>query len=438
MTRTSLRTEDMQKLGSEASVQKRMAENMTRFQCLVTVAACLALHIVALTSSARAQDSLEVPPSSTADQVLGSIAKGENYVVESPVRSDGLLQIFTIRTDAGRFTVHGRQLLDRRLRELKALAALDRLNSTEVFTQSAVKSAASPIKFGLDLLSNPFGTVDQTVSGVSNAFDKIGAGVSNAGVDPDGLAASAIGVGSAKRQLAAELSVDPYTDFPPLAKKLNDVATTVALGVLGPKAAYSLIGGGAGMAISYSGTAEDVRNLVRDKTPSQLYQRNAEILSSMGTPNVAVHAFLDNPFYTLTDQTRIVEALQQLKTIENRSVFVERAAGADSRDLAFFLVRRVEMIADHQRASGGQLVKFISAGGLPVNIASDGNALVIAPIDLLSWSATPLQALAAITSSLRSDGYGKSVELIISGKVTPRALDALKSMGWKVTEAGRS
>ncbi len=386
-----------------------------------------------MTSPVAAGDSLETPPAAAAEQVLGALARGENYSVASPVRSDGLVEIFTVESKVGRFTVHGRQLLNRRLRELQAIAALERMSSTDMFAKSAVKSATSPVRFGIDLLKNPFGTVEQTVSGVSDAFGKIGSGLSNPGADPDGLAASAIGVSSAKRQLAAELDVDPYTDFKPLADKLNDVATTIALGGLGPKAAFSLIGGGIGMAISYSSTADDVRNLVRDKTASQLFEHNAQLLRAMGVSDRTAAAFLDNDFYTLTDQTRIVTALHALGKVANRSVFIERAAGVHARDLAFFLVRRSEMIADYQRASGGQIVGFVSAGGFPVNILADGRALMVAPIDLLAWSATPLQALAAISSALRNEGRGEAVELHISGTATPRAEAALKSMGWTLS-----
>ena len=48
---------------------------------------------------------------------------------------------------------------------------------------------------------------------------------------------------SAKRQLAAELGIDPYTDFKPLADKLDETATTMALGGLAPKAVFTAIGG---------------------------------------------------------------------------------------------------------------------------------------------------------------------------------------------------
>jgi hypothetical protein len=231
-----------------------------------------------------------------------------------------------------------------------------------------------------------------------------------------------------------QLDVDPYTDFKPLSDKLNDIATTMALGGLGPKAAFSLIGGGVGMALSYSSTADGVRDLVRDKTPAQLIQINSQRLQAMGVDDRAAHAFLASDFYTITDQTRLIEALRQLGNVDNRTVYVERAAEVNARDLAFFLVRRAEMIADYQKNSRGAITQFVSANGFPVNILANGDAIIIAPIDLLSWSPTPLKALAAVSSGLRADGKDKTVELRISGSATPSARLALKGMGWTVWE----
>lgn len=397
--------------------------------------ALAALLCMAVSSSADAGDAIEAPPTANASAVLGAAAAGTNYQVAPLVRSDGFLEIFTVQSSVGTFTVSGRQLLNRRINELHAIAALDKLSKTDLFAQSLVKSAASPVKFGIDLLRNPFGTVEQTVSGVTDAFGKIGASAANPGGDPDNLAASAIGVSTAKRQLAAKLNVDPYTDFKPLSDKLNDIATTMALGGLGPKAAFSLIGGGVGMALSYSSTADGVRDLVRDKTPAQLIEINTQRLRAMGIDDRTAHAFLASDFYTITDQTRLIEALRQLGSVGNRSVFVERAAAVNARDLAFFLVRRAEMIADYQKANGGAIKQFVSANGFPVNTLANGHALIIAPIDLLAWSPTPLQALAAISSGLRANGKDNKVELRISGSATPAARVALKGMGWTISEA---
>lgn len=377
---------------------------------------------------------IETPPNADASAVVGAVVRGANYEIDNPVRSDGLLQLFTVKSNYGRFTVAGRELLNRRLNELAALTNLEKLNQTDLFAQSLAKSAASPVRLGLDLLKNPFGTVEQTVSGVTEAFGKVSAGVADPGRDTDSIAASAIGVSSAKRQLAAELGLDPYTDFKPLADKLNEVATTMALGGLAPKAAFTAIGGVTGTALSYTSSAEGMRALIRDKTPAQLAELNRQRLKQMGANERTIASFLDNDFYTPTDQTRLVDALNNLGGVKNRAVFVERAAVAHHRDLAFFLVRRAEMIANYQRASGGMVVQFASANGFPVNMLADGRALIVAPIDLLSWSETPLQALAAISSGVRTGNTSRPVELRISGTATPAAREGLKSMGWTLVE----
>jgi len=168
---------------------------------------------LALIVSQSAAFAIEQPPTSAAADVLGQQAVGSNYEVLDPVVSDGLVQIFSVNSRYGRFSVAGRQLLQRRLGELAALAALEQMSQSELFTNALAKSATSPLRLGRDLLRNPFGTIEQSVSGVTQAFGQVKASISNPGSDPDGMAAGALGVSSAKRQIAAELGVDPYTDF---------------------------------------------------------------------------------------------------------------------------------------------------------------------------------------------------------------------------------
>ncbi len=85
----------------------------------------------------------------------------------------------------------------------------------------------------------------------------------------------------------------------------------------------------------------------------------------------------------------------------------------------------------------GRLLRgTVSAGGLPVNTLADGRVIIIAPIDALAWSETPLQALAAVSSELRRRQATK-VELHITGQATPAARDGLKGMGWTLVEGAR-
>ena len=401
------------------------------------LATCAFSASIAFVCSHSAALAMEPPPSFDAATVLGNQVRGSNYEVLNPVVSDGLVQIFTVKTEYGRITVAGRELLQRRLGELAALAALEQMSQSELFKNALAKSATSPLRIGRDLLRDPFATVEQSVSGVAQAFGRVRAGLSNPGSDPDGVAASALGVSSAKRQLAVELGVDPYTDFLQLSRKLDEVAATVAFGGLAPKAAFSVIGGAAGIALSYSSTAEGVRGLVRDRTPAQLVELNRERLRAMGFSDRTMQNFLESDFYTPADQIRLVEALNSLGRVKNRAVYVDRAATVHSRDLAYFLVRRAEMIASYQRSSGGMITQFVSANGFPVNILADGRALIVAPIDELSWSETPLQAMAAISSGLNSEAKPRPVELRITGNATAAAKSGLQGMGWTILEGYR-
>ena len=154
----------------------------------------------------------------------------------------------------------------------------------------------------------------------------------------------------------------------------------------------------------------------------------------MGVNDRTIQNFLENDFCTPADRLRLVDALSGMSRVQGRPVFVERAAAANSRDLSYFLVRKAELITAYQKSKGG-IVQFVSFGGLPVNILANGRVLIIAPIDELSWSETPLKAMAVISDALHNGGRTRTGELQITGQATPMARDALHSMGWTVVEA---
>ena len=127
-------------------------------------------------------------------------------------------------------------------------------NKSQVYVEAAAKAAKKPVDLAVGLVTNPVGTVQQSMSGVGALFSRVGSGVANMGNSRDNVAGSLLGVSSAKRQIAYKLGVDPYTDFKPLADALNDMARVTALGDLTVSGAFMAIPGGAGMAVSYSNT----------------------------------------------------------------------------------------------------------------------------------------------------------------------------------------
>jgi hypothetical protein len=328
---------------------------------------------------------IESPPVASASAILGGQVRGSNYQIDNTVRGDGFLQIFELNTSYGRYQVQGRELLRVRLHELAAVAALERMNKSQVYVDAAAKAAKRPVDLAVGLVTNPVNTIQQSMSGVGGLLSRIGSGAKNIGGSRDNAAESLLGVSSAKRQIAFKLGVDPYTDFKPLADALTDLARVTALGDLTVSGAFMAIPGGTGMIVSYSKTAQEVGQMVLDKTPSQLRDANRAKLSAMGVSDKVINAFLDNAFYTPMDQTIIVGALRKMNGVANRRLFIARASQAPSRDLAFFIRRRAELLAEyHNRVE--RLSDFVDIRGLSLNRTRSGKVIAVVALDELAWT----------------------------------------------------
>ena len=396
------------------------------------MAAALTVWFVLAADRAIAVE-IEEPSTASAAAVLSTELRGPNYEIENTVRSDGFLYIFSLNTTYGRYQLEGRDMLKIRLRELGALAALEKMNKSQVYLDAAQKAAMKPVNLAAGLVTNPVGTVEKSMSGVGALFSRIGSSAANMGHGRDSVADSTLGVSSAKRQIALKLGVDPYTDFKPLADALEDMAQVTALGDLTVSGAFMAIPGGAGMAMSYSKTGQEVEQIVLDKTPSELRDANRAKLIAMGVPGPAINAFLDNAFYTPMDQTIVVSALVKMNGVANRGVFVTRASQARNHDLAVFIRHRAEMLADYHRRVE-PFADFFEVRGLPLNRTRTGKVVAIAPFDHLVWTKQVSDLVAVIDQDVKQRKLGTNIELRIAGTATTSANEGLRERGWNVVE----
>ena len=209
---------------------------------------------------------------------------GPNYKVKPQARSDGMMRLFTVETTYGEFRFDGVEFTKMRLRELDAAAALDKMSQSDRFMAALGKAAIAPVKFGADLITNPVETINRSMSGVANMFDRAAAGLANTRADRDSLPDSLLGVSDTQRQLAVELGVDPYTDFPPLAERLKQMASAMASGGLPVKAGLAFIPGGAGIAISSVSSVENARDVLANKSAAQLLVETRGNLQKLEVP----------------------------------------------------------------------------------------------------------------------------------------------------------
>jgi hypothetical protein len=413
---------------------------MSRSVCLAArVLAPLAL-ILAQATAVPAQQ-FEGPPSFNAAQLSGVKRVGANYTIRTPVRSDGLLRIYVLATPYGDITVNGDEMLRMRINELNALAELEKVSGSESFGRALAEAGISPLKFTGQLIINPVGTIQNTFAGVGAFFGRIGSELNNAGKTRDDALSGLLGVTDQRRQLAATYGVDPYTDLPPLAAKLEQLSQAAAAGGLVVTGALMAVPGAAGIIVSNLSTAYKVNNvgieeLARNYTAAQILDINRAALSKMGVEDELNAKLLANPYYTPIDMAAMVAALESMRGVQRRDIFVARAAAADGRAIAYVMRRMAEYMADDYRRHGGY-VSFVSLASFPYVITRDGRVTAIVPIDVLSWTRETANGFGAVSADRRRFAPKAHGQFRITGMATALAKKEMGAQGWTVLEHQR-
>jgi hypothetical protein len=383
---------------------------------------------------ATAQD-YERPPSYTPAAALGAAARGPNYVVLSPVDSDGALRRYTVRTPYGDFKTTGDQLMRARIKELNALNALEKTNAAQKFGEAAVKAGLSPVIFAGNLIARPVDTTQNTIAGVGQFVNGVGSGFNNMGKSRDDAVASITGASKQKREIATQLGVDPYTDFKPLSNKLDNLSGAAAVANLAVAGAFIMTPGAAGLVAANTSNAGTLTSMVNDYSSAQLMDMNRAKLGNLGVDNATADQLFANPNYTPLDITAMTDALSSIGPITNLNAMVARAASADTRNGAYFIRRRIELTAAYQQRNK-TIVSVTRFGDLmyPLCLTEHGGIVGVYPIDSLSWTQETAATFDAMKSDVDADRATGPKLLVITGTATPLAKKNLAARGWKVME----
>jgi len=402
----------------------------------------LAAAALLLVPAAALAQTFEPPPSFNAAQIRGIKRVGTNYTIETPVRSDGLLRIYVLATPYGKLEVEGDQMMRMRQNELYALAQLEKVTNSESFGRALAEAGLSPLKFTGNLIMNPIGTVGNTLAGVGNFFGRVGSGLNNAGQTQDDALSGLLGVTDQRRQIAATYGVDPYTDFPPLAARLQQLSQAAAAGGLVVTGALMAVPGAAGIIVSNLSTAYKlndigIEDLARNYDAAQILDLNRRRLDDMGVDQDTREHFLKNRNFTPIDAAALVAALDSMKDVQDRKVFISRASVADGRAIAYVMRRQAELMADDYRKSH-DYVRFVALSNYPFVITRDNRIMAVLPIDALAWTRETAAGFAGVTAQRRQVAPRARGELRITGTATALAKQQLKAAGWTVLENQRS
>ncbi len=409
-----------------------------RFSFGSALRALAPLVLVLVQPAAASAQAYEKPPSFNAAQIPGIKRVGPNYTIRNPVRSDGILRVYVLATPYGDITVNGDEMLRMRINELNALAQLEKVSTSESFGRALAEAGISPLKFTAQLIVNPIGTVQNTLNGVGAFFGRIGSGMNNAGNSRDDPLSDLIGVTDQRRQIAATYGVDPYTDLPPLAAKLNQLSQAAAAGGLVVTGALLAVPGAAGIIVSNLSTAYKVNDigiedLARQYTAAQILDINRAALFKMGVEPELSAKLLANRNYTPIDMAALVAAIESMNAVQDRQVFFARAAEANGRAIAYFMRRQAELLADDYRRHGGY-VRFVALASYPFVVTRKGDVMALLPIDILSWTSTTSAGFGQVTAERKQAVPKAHGVLRIGGAATRLAKRRLKAQGWAVLE----
>lgn len=375
----------------------------------------------------------ERPPSYDPSKIAGIKPAGVNYTIVNPVRSDGFLRVYSFKTPYGDFTVTSDAMAQIRIRELAAVHELDKLSQSDAFNNALTQAGLAPVTYAGKMIQNPFQTLGDTLGGIGNTLSQVGSGLYNAKSRDAPL--GGLGADQKRRELAAKLVVDPYTDFEPLAVRLAKLSEAAAAGGLVVSGALMVIPGAAGIVISNVATGSKVFDSVRDYSAAQLMDMNRLKFLAMGLDRPTADALLMNNAYTPLDTTAIATSLEAVPA-EGRADFLRRAAAVKKRDAAFFNRRYALLIADYH-AKTGAVVSFVSLGDFPFNQARTGGLVGVWPVDAVSWTEGTSSAMRNAAGAIRQGGFAQP-QLRIAGQATARAKQGLKELGMSVVENARN
>jgi len=374
------------------------------------------------------------PDQLKAQDILGERATGTNYRVLPEVGSNGRNRIWRLKTEYGDFTVTSDALLEVRLRELEVLAKLEETSFGEKAISSLGQSIAAPLVFGGELLTSPVETLKGTFGGIGQMFDRFSTS-GEKGASNESFAGGMLGVDSARRRIAAELDVDPHTDFPPLAERLTHLANGSALGSMTVGAAMKLAVPGT-MALSFSGitASKSVKDALREKTAGQLLRDAREKMKAQGVAPELAESLTSNRNFTPTDLYVIATALERLDA-GNTDLFVYKAARAETRASAYLLRLQADMMASRS-GRAARPIEFLAAPGITLIRTARKEVLAFVPADEFLWTKDNAKAAEDVHRYVAQNVPDAVKVVILAGAPGEQARFQLEQRGWAIEEIG--
>jgi len=371
---------------------------------------------------------------SASEIIPPELLSGPHHKVREKVTIIGPQYFFMIDSDFGEFQAQGQPRLRRLVREINAIAAMKKVTSTKSFKDAFKESALGPVDALKDLVIHPVDTVSGIPKGLWT-FVKASKGTFTTGRSryEDTYIQALVTVSKYKRRYAAELKIDVYTSNPEVQKELNRLGWAAAIANWTPSAILLPVSGPGKALYSAFGWTDTLNDIITEKAPDVLRDRNSKKLKAMGVSAKQRDRFLSHKYYSPRNHTVIAEYLESIKDAEGKALLIEQAVEADSEIDAFTYQQIVEILAGYNR-SVSPIMEFTIHKGIPVGYAKNGSLVMGFPVDIGRWAPFSEYLFEDFGKSPIKSGSIKKRELWIFGELTPRARRELGNLGITVTE----
>lgn len=364
-----------------------------------------------------------------ADQI-----KGEHYKIHKEVIFTGFMDTFKVDSDYSDFEVTGNGALRKLLKEIHAITALKEIGKTEAFTKALADAAKKPFEFAGNLVTKPVETVTGVPKGVASLFEGAYAGVTTKSQAGEDSQAESLLLSKYKREYAYNLGVDVYSSNEALQKELDRIGWAAAVGSLSFSAATAPIGGGVGMAVSYTGLASDINNYIKDQPPSKIRSEAKKKFAEMGISEELVKEFLENPNCTPRHTTVIVANLMKLEGAQGRDKFIEYSLSATDEESANFIQNVAETIRGYHETVS-PIKEIMMNSNIVLAKSKEDTVLIPFPLDYGIWREETEKLFTHFIETYKKEiGPDVKFDLWVTGTVSPLARKNLEELGVQVAE----
>jgi len=355
----------------------------------------------------------ETAPVFNVYQILPKEAvKGSNYQISRQVPVEEYQYVFAVESDFGKFDAHGRDMLDLRLRELKAIEEAEKLSSDPHF----VNGVLEPLKDtgrGLEIF------VDEPLESIGRIPKGFGLMASQY-LDPADKRAGSY----ERRKLAVELECDPETRNPVLKKLLDDMALQLGGGSLITRAGMFFVPG-----LSLLPMTAQMKNTIVTNPPSEINKKIDKELETAGVEKSVRTRFCKSMSFTTMQRLQLMEQFRALDGVENRIALIEAAAQAHTEAEALSCIRVGKMLVDIQERRPIKKLEFI---GLSLVVLKDGRHVLISPYDYVTYTLEVADCL----TGYRESNPNVSTIFVTAGGISPSARETIEGISMRIVEEG--